>query len=122
MLQFVTFTLGIWIVRWERALSACLPKRQTVRFDTKALLRGRTLDRFKAYLLARQGTFMDVNEIRYEEGLPPEPDPRADDVFAAMNSSSVPPAFIEGQDEKDTIAEEDYSAGGEGFEGPGVGS
>ncbi len=74
MLGFITFCLGVWIVKFERAMTRLLPKPQYVRFNVAGLLRGRLTERYRGYLMGRQGGWLDVDEIRDKEEMPPLPD------------------------------------------------
>lgn len=89
--QFVTFTLGPWLKRLEDALSGKLPRGQYVKFKPDALLRGRTLERFNAYVLARQGGWMNVDEIRALEDRAPLEDDKGTDYLMPLNFAPVPP-------------------------------
>ena len=89
--QFVTFTLGSWIKRLEDALSYMLPRGQYVKFKTDALLRGKTLERFQAYVLARQGGWLNVDEIRALEDEAPLADGMGEDYLMPLNFAPVLP-------------------------------
>lgn len=90
-LQYVTFTLQPWLTRFEDAFSRLLPKPQFARFNTTAFLRSRTLDRYKAFLMARQGGWLNADEIRALEDAPPIPDGRGQDYLQPLNFTPVPP-------------------------------
>lgn len=70
-LGFVVHTLGPWIARYEAALNSLLPPGYFVKFNFSGLLRGRTLDRFRAYAIARSWGWFSANDIRSLEDLPP---------------------------------------------------
>ncbi|MCB0190632.1 MAG: phage portal protein [Anaerolineae bacterium] len=75
-IEFVTDTLQPWLVRWEQAIYRDLltPAERQVYFAehlTAALLRGDTLSRYQAYQLARQGGWLNANEIRDMENMNP---------------------------------------------------
>jgi HK97 family phage portal protein len=83
--RWLKFGLGPRLARIEAAFAAdpdLFPPEQQLRpcFDTDALLRGLMLARYSAYRLARQGGWTSQNEIRAAEGLPPDPDPRANEL------------------------------------------
>lgn len=61
---FVRYTLRPWLVCIEQALSSLLPRGQYVRFNVDALLRGDTKAQAESFLLARNGGWLNVNEIR----------------------------------------------------------
>ncbi len=90
-LQFVTFTLQPWIIRLEAAFSALLPKPRYIKLNTTAFLRSRTLDRYRGFLMARQGGWINADEIRALEDLPPIPDGRGQDYLQPLNFTPVPP-------------------------------
>lgn len=111
--QFVTFTLGPWLKRMEDGLSSLLPRGRYVKFNTAALLRGRTLERYQAYVMARQGGWMNVDEIRALEEQAPLEDDKGTDYLMPLNFAPVPPGggapaavtppsdSIQGTDEED---------------------
>lgn len=70
---FVVYTLGIYLHRIEQAFSSPLvsPRGIYAKFNPTALLRGDVKARFDAYAIARQWGWMNVNEIRAKEDLPP---------------------------------------------------
>ncbi len=75
---FVQYTLTPWLGRIEQAISAALnPRALKVKFSTKALLRGSTLERYQAYALGLTNKWLTVNEVRAEEGLEPLPEKEA---------------------------------------------
>jgi HK97 family phage portal protein len=91
MLQFAQFTLGIWLVRFEAALSALYPKPQYVKFNLNALLRAKTLERFQAYTLARQGGWENIDDVRAHEDEPPLPEGKGQDYLQPLNFAPIPP-------------------------------
>lgn len=70
-LDFLTYGIGPTFIRRERALSRLLPARQFVRYDLKAFLRTDTENRYKTHAIGIAAKFLDPNEARHEEGLPP---------------------------------------------------
>lgn len=91
-LQFAQFTLGIWITRLERALSKLLPRPRYVRFNLAALLRARVSERYRAYLMGRQGGWLSIDDVRALEEMPPLPDGRGQDYLQPLNYAPIPPA------------------------------
>ena len=92
----LVYSLGKWINRADRVLSAMLPASQFGRLDPDALLRTTTLDRFKAHELALKNRWKVVNEVRKDEDMEPvewgnEPNPVA----------GAAPAGADGQDQQD---------------------
>lgn len=90
-LQFVQFTLGIWLVRLERALSKQLPRPRYVKFNVSGFLRGRQLDRYQAYLMARQGGWLSIDEVRALEEMAPLPEGKGEDYLMPLNYAPIPP-------------------------------
>lgn len=74
--QFVMFTLGIWLKRFEAALTSVLPVPQYVKFNVDGLLRARYLDRMQGYQIERQIGTLNIDEIRELE----DRHPLADDL------------------------------------------
>lgn len=68
---FVVFTLGPWITRFEQAFSWLLPRGQFTKFNVGALLRGKILERYQAYAIARTWGWMSSNDILELEDRPP---------------------------------------------------
>lgn len=68
-----------YMVSIEQTLSLYLPSGTVVEFDTSALLRGDTKERYETYTAAIAAGFLTVNEVRALENLEPleEPAPEA---------------------------------------------
>lgn len=84
-LQFATYTLQPWIGRFEKVLTSYFPRPQYVKFNISALLRTRTLDRYQAYLIARQAGFQNADEIRELEEYGPIPDGKGKEFSQPLN-------------------------------------
>lgn len=70
-LDFLTFAVQPWLKRVEDAVSAMLPDRQFVRFNTSALVRMTPADRWKVDEgMLRMGA-KTINEVRKAEGSAP---------------------------------------------------
>src|SRR5262249_60610009 len=69
--DFLQYTLGPWIRAVEQGLSALLPRNQRAKFNVDSLLRPNTLDRYMAHQLGIEAGFLQVNEARALEDLPP---------------------------------------------------
>jgi len=69
--QFVQNTLGGYLTEIEDAISASLPRGTHVKFDLSNLLRGDDKERFENYNTALEGGWMNIDEVRDKEGLPP---------------------------------------------------
>jgi HK97 family phage portal protein len=73
-LEFVKYTVGPWVTRWEQSLmrSLVLPSEKPgvfVRFNVDGLLRGDYQSRMNGYATARQNGWMSANDIRELEDL-----------------------------------------------------
>lgn len=68
---YVRYTLQPYLTVIEQHLTRLLPRGQFARFNVDALLRGDTLARYMSYVHARNAGWMNVNEIRSLEDLPP---------------------------------------------------
>jgi HK97 family phage portal protein len=92
--QFVTFTLGPWMRRFEDAWREQLGGKLYARYSPDALFRSRLLERFQAYTLARQGGWLNVDEIRALEEKPPLPEDKGTDYLQPLNYTAVPPGGV----------------------------
>ncbi len=73
-LEFVTYTLQPWLVRWEQGIQRALLKPDEkkdyfVKFNVDGLLRGDYQSRMNGYATARQNGWMSANDIRELENL-----------------------------------------------------
>lgn len=71
-IEFVTYSMMPWLVRWQQAIARHLltdASRRThfAEFMVNALLRGDTLSRYKAYAIARQWGFASANDVLRKE-------------------------------------------------------
>ena len=92
---YVTNTLAPWLRRIEDQFTASIPPAVYARFNLEGRLRGDTLQRYQAYTLARNGSWMSPDEIRAREDMPPLPGGIGEDYFAPLNFAplgSGPPA------------------------------
>ena len=71
--RFVRVTLLPWIVRVEKALSDLLAQPRYVKFNVNALLRGDLSSRYAAYATGIGAGFLEPDEARDWEDLPPLP-------------------------------------------------
>ncbi|MCX4577947.1 phage portal protein [Streptomyces sp. NBC_01571] len=70
--DFIRDTLAAYLTEIEQALTDLIARGQTVRFKLDALLRADKKTRYETYAIATGGQpFMEVNEVRAEEGLSP---------------------------------------------------
>jgi phage portal protein BeeE len=74
---FLRFTLMPWLERIEAALNQITPRTQYVKFDVKQLLRGDVVSRTTAFKTAIDAGYMNPDEARAEEDMPPSPAARA---------------------------------------------
>jgi HK97 family phage portal protein len=70
---FLRFTLMPWLERIEAALNRITPRSQYVKFDVKQLLRGDVVSRTTAFKTAIDAGYMNPDEARAEEDMPPIP-------------------------------------------------
>lgn len=73
-LEFVKYTVGPWVTRWEQALSRSLlvGKERShflIKFNLDGLLRGDYESRMNGYATARQNGWMSANDIRELENM-----------------------------------------------------
>jgi hypothetical protein len=78
-----------WIIRLERAFSFLLPRPQYLKFNVDALQRADLKTRYDAYRVALGANvpFLEVDEAREKEDLPPMPK-------SAMPVMAVPPLAV----------------------------
>jgi HK97 family phage portal protein len=80
---FVLFTLQPLVSRIEAVFTNARPRGQSVKFNMDALLRADTTERYANHAVGIASGFLEVNEAREWEDLPPitepEPDPEPDD-------------------------------------------
>jgi len=88
--QFTTFTLGPWLRRFEDAWRILLGGSLFARYNTAALLRSRLTERFQAYTMARQGGWLNIDEIRAFEDMAPLEDDRGTDYLQPLNFAPIP--------------------------------
>jgi hypothetical protein len=70
-IQFVTITLRPYVHKLEEAFSLLLPSEAFLRFNMDGLLRGDLQSRFTAYSIGTQAGFLNTNDVRRREDLPP---------------------------------------------------
>lgn len=73
-IEFIVYSMGIWLVRWQQALNRKLLNRDERRsmyfeFMLDALLRGDQKSRYEAYAVGRQWGWFSVNDIRRMENM-----------------------------------------------------
>ncbi|MDD4039295.1 MAG: phage portal protein, partial [Sphaerochaeta sp.] len=85
-LEFVKYTLGPWVIRWEQALARALfseaeKPRMFFKFNVDGLLRGDYVSRMNGYAVGRQNGWMSANDIRSLEDLDPIPEDEGGNLF-----------------------------------------
>jgi len=93
-LEFVKFTLGPWVSRWEQALMQALllpgEKRELfIRFNVEGLLRGDYKSRMEGYSTGRQNGWLSANDIREMEDMNRIPAEQGGDEYL-VNGNMVP--------------------------------
>lgn len=73
-LEFVKYSLGPWVTRWEQAMHRCLLTDAEkgalfMKFNVEGLLRGDYASRMSGYATARQNGWMSANDIRELEDM-----------------------------------------------------
>jgi HK97 family phage portal protein len=103
-LDFVKFTLGPWVARWEACLRQALllpgEKRGVfIKFNLDGLLRGSYKERMDGYAVGIQNGFFSINDVRELEDMNPAP---GGDVYRANgNMRSLESLDLAGQLEGD---------------------
>lgn len=73
-LEFVKYTVGPWVARWEQSLSQALllpseKTRYTIKYNLDGLLRGDYESRMNGYAVGRQNGWLSANDIRELENM-----------------------------------------------------
>ena len=113
-LEFVTYTLDPWVVRWEqtifrRLLSDEEKQKYFVKFNVDGLLRGDYQSRMNGYATARQNGWMSANDIRELENLDKIPAEQGGDLYlinGSMLQLKDAGAFSQSNGKEDTSNEE----------------
>lgn len=71
--NLIVLTLRPWLVRLETAFSALLANSEEVRFNVDAMIRTSVKERYENYKTALDSGWMNVDEVRAKENLPPLP-------------------------------------------------
>ena len=91
-LGYLTFTVQPILEQWEQEIQRRLfsDNKYFAEFLTISLLRGRTSERYNAYVQARQNGWMSANDIRRAENLNPIPaDEGGDDYLVQLNMQKL---------------------------------
>jgi len=94
VLGFITFAIGMWLVRWEARVSREFAPGEYMKFNVAGLLRGRLLDRYRAYLMGRQGGWLNIDDVRAKEDEPPLPEGKGEDYLTPLNYGPIPPGGL----------------------------
>lgn len=87
--RFVRVTLLPWIVRLEKALSDLLAQPRYVKFNINALMRGDLSSRYAAYATGIGAGFLEPNEARDWEDLPPLDTPDVAEVDPVQENAAL---------------------------------
>jgi phage portal protein, HK97 family len=87
--RFVRVTLLPWIVRLEKALSDLLAQPRYVKFNLGALMRGDLSSRYAAYATGIGAGFLEPNEARDWEDLPPLDMPDVPEVAPMQENAAL---------------------------------
>ena len=87
--RFVRVTLLPWIVRLEKALSDLLAQPRYVKFNINALMRGDLSSRYAAYATGIGAGFLEPNEARDWEDLPPLDTPDVPEVAPMQENAAL---------------------------------
>jgi HK97 family phage portal protein len=99
--HLLVYSLGKWLRRADRLLTAMLPRPQYARLNRDALLETTTLQRFQAHASALTNWWRTINEVRAIEDLPPVP--WGDEPYAPSGQPlGLPAAGGQQQDEGGT--------------------
>lgn len=94
-LGFITYTLMPWLTEWEQSITRDLvlaTQKYFVEFLPDALLKGRLLDRYNAYQIARNVGLMNPNEMRRKENMNRRADPGGDEYVQLPAGVPAQPA------------------------------
>ena len=123
-LEFVTYSLQPWLVRWEQGIHRALlsedeKKDYFAKFNVDGLLRGDYQSRMSGYATARQNGWMSANDIRELENLDRIPAEDGGDLYLINgNMTKLADAGIfaagggkENEDDEEVLEMEESDAG-----------
>jgi len=89
-LEFVTYSLGPWLTRWEQYchLKLLLPAERGMYFVehlVDALLKGDVQARYNAYSVGRQWGWLSADDVREKENMNPLPEGQGDIYMVPLN-------------------------------------
>ena len=70
-IEFADYTLAAYAGEIEELFNRLLPRGREARFDWDSSRRADMADRFSAYATALQSGWLEVNEVRAKEAMPP---------------------------------------------------
>jgi HK97 family phage portal protein len=93
-LEFVKYTLGPWVARWEQSLGQALllpSEKGTVfiKFNVDGLLRGDYASRMQGYAVGRQNGWLSANDVRDLEEMNRIPAEAGGDLYL-VNGNMIP--------------------------------
>lgn len=110
-LEFVKYTVGPWVTRWEQSLSRSLLSnaertQYLIKFNLDGLLRGDYESRMNGYATARQNGWLSANDIRELEDMDRIPTEEGGDLYL-VNGSMTPlkdagAAYVTGKEENES--------------------
>ena len=114
-LEFVKYTLGPWVIRWEQAIHMSLfsgseKKNYFAKFNVDGLLRGDYQSRMNGYAVGIQNGFMSPNDIRELENMDRIPEELGGNYFmvnGAMTKLQDVGAFTVKNEPAETEAREE---------------
>ncbi|MCD8075154.1 MAG: phage portal protein [Lachnospiraceae bacterium] len=133
-LEFVTYSLQPWLVRWEQDIHRVLLNENErrdyfVKFNVDGLLRGDYQSRMNGYATARQNGWMSANDIRELENLDRIPEKDGGDLYLINGNMTkladagifVAEAGKENEDDEEVLELEDPDGDGSGSGSSGSG-
>ncbi len=108
-IEYATDTIRPWAERWEAAIDTQLLDEAEqdysfVEFDLGSIMRGDIKSQNEAYNVARNGGWMNADEIRYRQGLNPIGNPAVGQMYwrpQNMADAAAVPIDQEGSDAED---------------------
>ena len=88
-LGYVINTLRPYLTKIESYLTRLLPGSIEVQFDLRGRLRGDQQQRFNAYTMAINNGYMNLDEARSNEDLPPLPDGNGQEFWRPLNVGPI---------------------------------
>jgi len=92
-LEFVTYTMRPWLIRWEQAIQNTLfavdEGEYYAEFLVDAILRGDIKTRYDSYAVARNNGWLNSDEIRERENMNPIPDGKGQTYWQPLNMTEL---------------------------------